>query len=224
MASQLASRIAALRPFASCDIGDALVKLKYPMGGYLDGISMWSPARQGTGSAASIVGPAMTVKMVRVSDPSSARPPQHFADSVSAGEIMYIQQPQGLYSACFGGLMATRVSKLGAAGVVLDGRFRDIREIQQIGLPMFSRGTSILGSNTFTRASEFNVPLQFRADLWIHPGDILVGDDDGVVVVPPSLVDQVVQLCQERKEIDEKTMQALADGEAMGPTIARLRK
>ncbi|OAA60304.1 Ribonuclease E inhibitor RraA/Dimethylmenaquinone methyltransferase [Niveomyces insectorum RCEF 264] len=224
MASQLAGRIAALRPFASCDIGDALVKLKYPMGGFLDGISMWSPARQGAGSTASIIGPAMTVKMVRVADPSTAKPPKHFADSVSSGEIMYIQQPKGLHSACFGGLMATRLSRLDAAGVVIDGRFRDIREIQQIGLPMFARATSILGSNTFTRAAEFNVPLQFHDDLWIHPGDILVGDDDGVVVVPPSLVDEVVQLCHERKEIDAKTMQALENGEEMGPTIARLRK
>lgn len=89
---------------------------------------------------------------------------------------------------------------------------------------VFARGTSILGSNTFTRASEINVPLQFEGDLWIHPGDILGGDIDGVVVVPPSLVDQVVALCQERAEIDEKTFAALRAGEEMGPTIKRLRK
>jgi regulator of RNase E activity RraA len=66
--------------------------------------------------------------------------------------------------------------------------------------------------------------LQFRGDLWIYPEDILVGDENGVVVVPPSLTQQVVELCQERFEIDEKTMEALRAGEAMGATIKRLRK
>lgn len=58
----------------------------------------------------------------------------------------------------------------------------------------------------------------------MNPGDILVADADGAVVVPPSLLDKVIELCQERAEIDEKTFEALRKGEAMGPTIARLRK
>lgn len=89
---------------------------------------------------------------------------------------------------------------------------------------MFSRDTSILGSGGFTRASEIDVPLQFKEDLWINPGDVIVGDEDGVVVVPPSLCEQAVELCRERWEIDEKTVQALKTGELMGPTIKRLRK
>ncbi|KUJ12404.1 RraA-like protein [Mollisia scopiformis] len=195
--------IKSLRPFASCDIGDALVKLKYPFGGFLDGISMWSPERQGHLSgkvSAATIGEAVTVK------------------------IMYIQQPKDMYSACFGGLMGLRSKTLGAAGVVVDGRFRDVQEIQELGLPLYARGISILGSNTFTRASEINIPLQFKGDLWIHPGDILVGDHDGVVVVPPSLVEQVVALCSERKEIDDKTMKALRDGMPMGEALKTFRK
>ena len=89
---------------------------------------------------------------------------------------------------------------------------------------VFARGTAVLGSNTFTRASEINVPLQFKGDLWVYPKDILVGDENGVVVVPPSLLEQVVELCQERFEIDEKTMEALRAGEPMGSTLKRLRK
>lgn len=69
-----------------------------------------------------------------------------------------------------------------------------------------------------------NVPVQFKDDLWIHPGDILVGDQDGVVVVPQSLVDQVAQLCQERKEIDDKTMRDLEAGMEMGVTLQKHRK
>jgi regulator of RNase E activity RraA len=161
--------------------------------------------------------------MAHAKDSSAAPPEKHFADSGELEKIMYIQQPKDMYSACFGGLMATRLKTLGAAGVVVDGRFRDIQEIQELGLPLFARGNSILGSNTFTKASQLNVPLQFRGDLWVNPGDILAGDSDGVVVIPPSLVDQVVQLCQERKGIDEKTTQDLHHGAEMGPTIRKHR-
>ncbi|KAJ9630845.1 hypothetical protein H2203_001370 [Taxawa tesnikishii (nom. ined.)] len=162
--------------------------------------------------------------MVNARDTTSPKSPIHFADANEAGKIMYIQQPADMYSACFGGLMATRSKHLGAAGVVIDGRFRDVLEIQELGLPLFARQTSILGSNSFTRASELNIPLQFKGDLWIHPGDVLVGDQDGVVVVPPSLVDRVVEICSERKEIDAKMMEALNSGMEMGTAMKKFRK
>lgn len=119
--------------------------------------------------------------------------------------------------------MATRARMTRAAGVVVNGRFRDVGEIQGMGLPLFAKGCSILGSNTFTRASEINVPLQFQGDLWVNPGDVIVGDQDGVVVVPPSLVEQVVQICRERKESDERVLEALELGESMGDAM-KLRK
>ncbi|OJJ05099.1 hypothetical protein ASPVEDRAFT_55111 [Aspergillus versicolor CBS 583.65] len=214
----------ALRQFSSCDIGDALVKLRYPYGGFLDGLRMRSPAlRPESPSPLRIYGPAVTVKMIETSK-SGPTPDLHFADANKPGHVMYIQQPKGLYSACWGGLMSTRAKAAGALGVVIDGRMRDIREHWDLGFPVFSRDTSILGSGGFTRASEIDVPLQFKEDMWINPGDVIVGDEDGVVVVPPSLCEQVVELCRERWEIDEKTVQALKAGQLMGPTIKRLRK
>ena len=89
---------------------------------------------------------------------------------------------------------------------------------------MFARDISILGSNTFTRASELDIPLQFKGDLWIHPGDLIVGDKDGVVVVPPKLVDEVVKICRERKDIDDRMMEALKGGTTMGEAMAKFRK
>lgn len=74
--------------------------------------------------------------MIDAQDTTSPKPPQHFTDVNEAGKILYIQQPKDTYSACFGGLMAARSKYLGAAGVVIDGRFRDIQEIQDLGLPV----------------------------------------------------------------------------------------
>jgi regulator of RNase E activity RraA len=74
--------------------------------------------------------------MVAVADTTSPKSPVHFADANEKGKILYIQQPKGMKSACFGGLMALRSKYLGAAGVVIDGRFRDIQEIQELGFPV----------------------------------------------------------------------------------------
>jgi regulator of RNase E activity RraA len=114
-------------------IGDALVKLKYPFGGFLDGIRMWSPEL--SAGPRRVIGPAVTVKMVEVSNTNAPKPSKHFADHNQPGKIMYIQQPKGLYSACWGGLMSTRAKFLGAGGVVVDGRVRDVGEHREFDFP-----------------------------------------------------------------------------------------
>ena len=94
---------------------------------------------------------------------------------------------------------------------------------------VFAKGTSALGSNTFTRASGLNVPVQFTSEtqkrpLTINPGDLILADQDGVVVVPVEHAEKCLKICEERFAIDEKTMEALKKGEPMGETLARLRK
>ncbi|KAK9315491.1 ribonuclease E inhibitor RraA/Dimethylmenaquinone methyltransferase [Lipomyces starkeyi] len=217
-----AAKIKALKSFATCDIGDALIRLKYPYGGFLDGITMFSPERQA--GSTKIFGEAITVKMVDASDKASPSLSKHFCDYNEAGKIMFISQPPGMYSACWGGLMTTRARFLGAQGVIVDGRFRDLLEQREMGFPVFARNISILGSVGFTRSSEVNVPVQFKDDLWIHPGDYLMGDADGVVVIPAAQVQSVVELCTERKKIDDLTFEVLQNGELIGDAIKRLRK
>lgn len=141
--------------------------------------------------------------------------------------------------------MSTRAQVLGAQGVVVDGYFRDINEHRDLnfqvsfGLParndtltrrkLFAQGFSIVSSNTFTRTSAINMPLEFtspnqKSPMIINPGDIILGDADGVVVVPADLVEPCLKLCEERSEVDKKTRECLVNGEGFGPTIARLRK
>ena len=90
---------------------------------------MYSP---GSGS---IYGPAITVKMVETNSPGPT-PEMHFADANKEGHIMYIQQPKGMYSACWGGLMSTRAQKLGSLGTMVDGRMRDTSEHIEMGYPV----------------------------------------------------------------------------------------
>ncbi|KAG8629778.1 hypothetical protein KVT40_001397 [Elsinoe batatas] len=219
--------LSALKRFTSCDIGDALVKLRVPYGGYLHGLKMYSPTHQS--GATRVFGPAYTVQMVDANDTTPPKPERHFADGIKEGSVVFISQPKGKYSACWGGLMSTRAKKLGAEGVVIDGCFRDVEEHRGMGFPLFAKASSSLGSNTFTRSAALDVPVQFTSPeqpepLTINPGDIIVGDADGVVVIPPEKIDACREICEERARIDELTMEALLNGEEMGPTIARLRK
>lgn len=71
--------------------------------------------------------------------------------------------------------------------------------------------------------------MQFTSDVQeepftITPGDLILADADGVVVIPPTLVEQCLKLCEERWDIDEKTRKCLENGDEMGPTINKLRK
>lgn len=115
------------------------MKLKYPQGGFLDGLRMFSPGTPGR-----YFGPVVTVKMVEASDTAAPKPERHFADCNEAGSIMYIQQPKGLPSACWGGLMSTRAKYLGAEAVVIDGRFRDLEEHKELQFPVKFTPTSFL--------------------------------------------------------------------------------
>ncbi|XHG08637.1 hypothetical protein AWENTII_011729 [Aspergillus wentii] len=189
---------------------------------------MYSPGYMAPGSK--IFGQAYTVRMVAASDKTSPTPPIHFADSIPKDSIVFVSQPKGLISACWGGLMSMRAQKLGAAGVIIDGRFRDIAEHRELGMGLFARGVSILGSNGFTRSAELNVPVTYvneeteGGEVLVNPGDYIVGDANGVVSVPVDKVEECVRLCRERYEIDEETRMCLERGEEMGPTIKRLRR
>lgn len=168
--------------------------------------------------------------MVPETDKNSPRPDRHFADAIPTGSVVFVSQPDGFISACWGGLMSTRAQQAGAAGVVIDGRFRDINEHRDLGIGLYARGMSILGSHNFTRSSELNVPLAYKikeldnAEVAIRPGDIIMGDADGVVAIPPEIAEECVELCESRWAIDEATRERLVLGEDIGPTIKRLRK
>lgn len=177
-----------------------------------------------------IAGPVHTIKMVHASDKSSPSTKGHFADSILKDSVVFVSQPKGLVSACWGGLMSTRAKKLGAAGVVIDGRFRDLNEHRELGMTLFARDMSILGSNTFTRASEIDVPVSYALDeiegakVEITPGDTILGDVDGVVSIPFEAVEECIRICEDRYEVDEETRAHLERGEEMGPTLKKLRK
>ena len=110
----------------------------------------------------------------------------------------------------FGDIMALACKVRGIAGVIIDGSCRDAEDIKALGLPVFVRGMNPSGT---VKASlgKVNVPVQCGG-ITVHPGDLIVGDCDGVVVVPREQEDEVIRKAQAKFEKEEHIVELLKEG------------
>lgn len=112
-------------------------------------------------------------------------------DQLSSGEI-YICTGSSPRYALWGGLMSTRAAKLGAVGAVLDGYHRDTREILKLDFPVFSMGSYAQDQRVRGRVIDYRCPIEFKNGCRVEPGDLIVGDIDGVLTVPKAHVGDIV--------------------------------
>lgn len=113
-------------------------------------------------------------------------------DSLQSGEI-YICTGSSPRYALWGELMSTRAKGLGAAGAVLDGFHRDTRGIKALDFPVFSTGSYAQDQRLRGRVIDYRCPIEFGNGTRVEPGDVLLGDIDGVVVIPAGRLAEVVE-------------------------------
>ncbi|KAL4734487.1 ribonuclease E inhibitor RraA/Dimethylmenaquinone methyltransferase [Aspergillus similis] len=211
MSASQDSVIRALQEYSTCDVSNALCKLQLPHGGFLPGLTLWSPERQqGT---TKIVGPAYTVKYALLDDPATKHP-SHYIDSIPEGAVVFISSPKTL-NGVYGGLMSTRSQASKVVGSVIDGRFRDLEEHRALNYPVFARDIGTVPPYGAVKVVGVNVPVQLQSEeqhLMISPEDYLIGDLNGVVVLPRGLVDQVLPLMAKQREADAKMALAIREG------------
>ncbi|KAM0792565.1 hypothetical protein ACM66B_005228 [Microbotryomycetes sp. NB124-2] len=217
-------QLAQLKRFTTCEVSDALTKLAQPGGGHLADLNLFTP---GSTDAGTIVGEAYTVKMVDQKQTDAPKLKEHWVDTAPQDSVIVISSPPHVKSASLGGLLAAGAQVRGVQAVVIDGRCRDLAEIREMKLPVFARGHSTLGQSPFTRPSEVQVPIEIKPVLppsadphdWpsitVNPHDIIMADEDGVIVVPPDLIDRVLDLATKGKEADEKTMADIKAGKGV---------
>lgn len=110
----------------------------------------------------------------------------------------------------FGDVMASCAKGKGIAGLVVDGGVRDAADIHRIGFPVFSRSISIKGAVKETLGA-INQPIVVGGEL-VSPGDLIIGDDDGVVVIPAALIEETAAACVEREKKEARFREALLQG------------
>ncbi len=141
-----------------------------------------------------MVGPAFTLRYIPAREdlnPISvfedrSHPQRVAIETCPAGAVLVIDSRKDARAASAGSILVTRLWKRGAAGVVTDGGFRDSPEIAQLPIPAYHHRPSAPTNLTIHQALDINVPIGC-GDVPVFPGDIVVGDAEGVVVIPAHL-------------------------------------
>ena len=118
------------------------------------------------------------------------------------GEVLVIDAMGWKYSSVGGDIKFLRMKQLGAGGLVTDGGVRDSISLKEYGFPVYSASLTAKQGPAEFWPWQVNDAIQCGGVL-VRPGDALVGDDDGVVVVPQSIVDEVIEIAHQREEVEE---------------------
>jgi RraA family protein len=153
-----------------------------------------------------LAGPALTVK----SRPGDNLMIHKALDMAQPGDVIVVDAGGDLTNALFGEIMlATAVSR-GVVGVVLNGAVRDADEIAAGHFPVYAAGVTHRGPYK-DGPGEINVPIAIDG-MVIHPGDLMLGDADGLLCVPFDSVDEVLQATQQKMQAEKKMLEDIAAG------------
>ena len=138
-------------------------------------------------------------------------------ESCQAGQVLVVEG-RGIAAAAIGGdIYMTRLKVRGAAGCVVDGCVRDFASIQALGLPVYARGPASPPHPARHFAVDWNVPIGC-CEVLVMPGDILVGDADGVVCIPRRLADEVARSGAELDDLESFVIEKIRTGAAVPGT------
>jgi len=160
-----------------------------------------------------LAGPAFTVRGTPVQNASydtSLRKVLQTLGEVPAGHVAVYACAQDV-AAHLGELYVTSLAARGVAGCVLDGGCRDVRFIVELGFPVFCAHVTPEDSTGRWELEATQVPVSL-GQVRVEPGDWVVGDDDGVVVVPSAIVESVLAEAEEKAATESKIRDAVRDG------------
>ena len=123
-------------------------------------------------------------------------------EQMQTGDVLVIDARGDTRAGTMGSILAARMARLGAAGVVTDGAYRDSPAIAASGFPAYARAMNAHTNKTIHYPSEIQVPVACGG-VAVFPGDVIVGDGEGVVVIPAHLADEVADAA-ERQELQEQ--------------------
>ena len=159
-------------------------------------------------SSMKLCGPAVTV-----SSPPMDNLMLHQALYVAqAGAVLVVDVNRGYEGGYWGEIMTVAAQQRKIAGLVIDGGVRDADLIEKLGFPVFARGLSIRGTDK-KGGGHINSPIVI-GDVTVRPGDLVVGDRDGVVIIPAEEIHSTLEASQKREAKEDQIMEELAAGKS----------
>ena len=162
------------------------------------------PVRQGT----HVVGPAVTVKCM-VGDNIMTH---HAIYIAKEGDVLVIDGRGHSDTSIWGGVQTIAALEQGLPGVVIDGAIRDVQDSRDSSFAVFCRGVTPAGPHKGW-GGNINEPIQCGG-VAVSPGDLIVGDDDGIVVIPLAEAEQLLERCQERMAEEQSWIERIRAGES----------
>lgn len=132
-------------------------------------------------------------------------------ERITEGEILVIDARGDTRAGTMGSILAARIQMRGCMGIVTDGAYRDSPTIAASGLPAYAAAMNAHTNKTIHYPSEIQVPVACGG-VAIYPGDLIVGDEEGVVVIPAQLVEEVAVEAEEMEEMERFIMEKIRAG------------
>jgi len=192
--------------FATPDISDVMNRL----------YTMTPAIRPMTSPELKVLGPACTVRVF----PGDNLMVHKALDVARPGDIVVIDAAASPLNAVLGDLVTTKAQHRGIGGFVVDGLIRDLEGILQVGLPVFARGVTPIGP-LHRGPGEINYPIQCGG-IVVNPGDIVVGDMNGVAIVPQEVASDVLSQLLARRDAEREYLAAVKRGDFSNEWVDRL--
>lgn len=165
---------------------------------------------RGSTKPVTMVGPVVTVRI----PPEDSVMVHKSTEVAQKGDVIVVDQQGHTENAPWGEMTTRGAMASGVAGAVIDGSITDSHDIEELGFPVYSRGRSPRTTRLHGRGGEINVPVQVGGTA-VKPGDIAVGNEDGVLFIPQERIDEAIELCSGIEEREGELIQRLEDGESL---------
>jgi regulator of RNase E activity RraA len=171
------------------------------------------------GKGGNMVGPAFTLRYIPAREDRNQlvefrnpeHPQRHAIETCPPGHVLVMDSRKDARAASAGDILITRLMVRGGAGVVTDGGFRDAMRIGELDIPAYHSRPSSPTNLTINEAIEINGPIGC-GDAPVFPGDIIVGDDDSVIVIPEGIADEVAEEATEMTAYEDFVAEEVRGG------------